>query len=341
MYAILTNGPLKIDLSGSNRRAALRPFFPILILPSLFRKCRISRDRRPPRTGGRAVKVAPPEIFPVIAAWATRPINRTAAAATDPQTRRRTMTRNGRISQSDRRTSQYHSRSRRRRHHYYWLDLTATSSVAGLGTFGIRAHASPKERNAPPTSLSLSFSPSFLSPCHRQFDAIVGFVSAACSIPIAPQRSRIGRTRTRTDAFCSLLFSSLSCPCTLRCGTNYVPFQVFTRSPCSLTHSHVHHPAVHLSIYPFFISIIFFLIFVPKFLVVSRWFNAIAATAAPPVTRNGVGLSCGDGQRGARAESVPLWSRSFPWIRSCEIATRGDISIFRSAHFMAYGDGRS
>ena len=57
-----------------------------LILPSLFRKCRNLTRRTDDDDRGESGLTAPPEIFPVIAAWATRPINRTAAAAADPQT---------------------------------------------------------------------------------------------------------------------------------------------------------------------------------------------------------------------------------------------------------------
>ena len=128
---------------------------------------------------------------------------------------------------------------------------------ARLGTFG--PTLPPKERNAPPSlpHFLVSFRPSFLpSFRHRQFDAIVGFVSAACSIPMArPQRSS---GISRPNAFCSVVF----------CGARITfHFRRLHDSPplcLSLSRSSFRRrPSVHPSF------IIFFLIFVSKFLVVS------------------------------------------------------------------------
>ena len=80
---------------------------------------------------------------------------------------------------------------------------------------------------------------------------------------MAPQRSGIGRT----DAFCSVLVSSLlSVHSAMRhelrsiSGVYTIPLLSH-----SLTLTFIIPPSVNLSIHPFFISIIFFLIFVNIF----------------------------------------------------------------------------
>ena len=135
----------------------------------------MSRDDRSRRRGesGPADRATQrPEIFPLIAAWATRHDQ-------SRRGRRPIEAEKGRRSQPARQTH---------------MSISQPPPPVGLDR-GVRAaparhsraHASPKERNAPLSPLrlprSLIFSAPSLCPCcHRQFDAIDGFVSAACSI---------------------------------------------------------------------------------------------------------------------------------------------------------------
>ena len=116
-----------------------------------------------------------------------------------------------------------------------------------------------------------SFLPSFLPACHRQFDAIVGFVSAACSIPMAPQRSGIGRTPS--VLFCSRLFSSLRTLCDAARITFHFR-HLHDSAALSLTLTFIIPPSIYPSIQSSSPSSSSSSLSI--FLVVSRWFNAIA-----------------------------------------------------------------